>query len=77
VLEARRLLERTDLPIEEVATRAGFGSAPSLRQHFRRATETSPTAYRRAFRIGGDHRRRGRGKRRGDARSRQTGSRRP
>jgi transcriptional regulator GlxA family with amidase domain len=54
VLEARRLLERTDLPVEEVATRAGFGSAPSLRQHFRRATRTSPSAYRRSFRTGGD-----------------------
>jgi transcriptional regulator GlxA family with amidase domain len=51
VLEARRLLESTDLPVEEVATRAGFGSAPSLREHFRRATETTPTAYRRAFRT--------------------------
>jgi transcriptional regulator GlxA family with amidase domain len=58
VLEARRLLERTDLSVEEVATRAGFGSAPSLRQHFRRATHTSPTAYRRGFRIEGDQRRR-------------------
>jgi AraC family transcriptional regulator, transcriptional activator FtrA len=51
VLEARRLLETTDLPVEEVATRAGFGSAPSLREHFRRATETTPTAYRRAFKA--------------------------
>jgi transcriptional regulator GlxA family with amidase domain len=50
VLEARRLLESTDMPVEEVAARAGFGSAPSLREHFRRATETTPTAYRRAFR---------------------------
>ena len=49
VLEARRLLERTELPIEQIATRAGFGSAPSLREHFRRATSTTPTAYRRAF----------------------------
>jgi AraC family transcriptional activator FtrA len=49
VLEARRLLERTDLPIEQVASRAGFGSAPSLREHFRRATATTPSAYRRAF----------------------------
>ena len=40
---------RTELAVEEVATRAGFGSAPSLREHFRRATATSPTAYRRAF----------------------------
>ena len=51
VLEARRLLESTDLPVEEVAARSGFGSAPSLREHFRRATETTPTAYRRAFRT--------------------------
>lgn len=49
--EARRLLESTDLPIEEVATRAGFGSAPSLRQHFGRAMATSPAAYRRTFRV--------------------------
>jgi len=49
VLEARRLLEHTDLSIEQVAARAGFGSAPSLREHFRRATATTPTAYRRAF----------------------------
>ncbi len=52
VLEARRLLEHTDLPIEQVASRAGFGSAPSLREHFRRATKTTPTAYRRTFSIG-------------------------
>jgi len=50
VLEARRLLEETGLPIDEIAWRAGFGSAPSLRDHFRRATATSPSAYRRSFR---------------------------
>ena len=50
VLEARRLLEETDLAVEAVAWRAGFGSAASLREHFRRATETTPSAYRRAFR---------------------------
>ena len=49
VLEARRLLEHTDLSVEQVARSAGFGSAPSLREHFRRATSTTPTAYRRAF----------------------------
>lgn len=49
VLEARRLLEESDLPIDEVAWRAGFGTAASLREHFRRATATTPTAYRRAF----------------------------
>jgi transcriptional regulator GlxA family with amidase domain len=49
VLEARRLLEATDLPVEEVAWRVGFGNAASLREHFRRATSTTPTAYRRSF----------------------------
>jgi AraC family transcriptional activator FtrA len=51
VLEARRLLEESDLPIEEVGLRCGFGTAASLRDHFRRATSTTPTAYRRAFRL--------------------------
>ncbi len=46
---ARRLLEASDLPVETVAQRCGFGSAAILRQHFRRATATTPTAYRRTF----------------------------
>jgi transcriptional regulator GlxA family with amidase domain len=49
VREARRLLEETDLPIDAVAWQAGFGTAASLRDHFRRATATTPTAYRRSF----------------------------
>ncbi len=49
VLEARRLLEESELPVETVAWRCGFGTAASLRDHFRRATATTPTAYRRAF----------------------------
>jgi transcriptional regulator GlxA family with amidase domain len=51
VLHARRLLEATDLAIEDVACEAGFGTAASLRTHFRRSTATSPVAYRRAFRV--------------------------
>ncbi|HEX5146635.1 MAG TPA: helix-turn-helix domain-containing protein [Conexibacter sp.] len=47
--QARRLLEGSDLPVETVAARCGFGSAAILRQHFRRATATTPTAYRRTF----------------------------
>jgi transcriptional regulator GlxA family with amidase domain len=46
---ARRLLEDSDLAVETVAQRCGFGSAAILRQHFRRATATTPTAYRRTF----------------------------
>lgn len=49
VLESRRLLEESDLPVETIAWRCGFGTAASLRDHFRRATATTPTAYRRAF----------------------------
>lgn len=51
VLEARRLLEESDLPIEQVAGACGFGTAASLRDHFRRATATTPSAYRRSFRA--------------------------
>jgi AraC family transcriptional activator FtrA len=50
VLEARRLLEESDLPVETIAWQVGFGTAASLRDHFRRATATTPTAYRRSFR---------------------------
>jgi transcriptional regulator GlxA family with amidase domain len=49
VIEARRLLEATGLPVDAVAWRAGFGTATSLREHFRRGTGTTPSAYRRTF----------------------------
>jgi transcriptional regulator GlxA family with amidase domain len=49
VLESRRLLEESDLPVEAIAWRCGFGTAASLRDHFRRATATTPTAYRQTF----------------------------
>lgn len=45
---ARELLERTGLGVEEVARRAGFGSAAVLRAHFGRLG-TTPLAYRRTF----------------------------
>jgi transcriptional regulator GlxA family with amidase domain len=51
ILHARRLLEETDLAVEEVAARSGFGTATTLREHFGRATHTTPTAYRRAFTV--------------------------
>jgi AraC family transcriptional activator FtrA len=51
VAEAQRLLEGTDLPVDAVAARSGFGTAAALRQHFARAVATSPTAYRRTFRA--------------------------
>jgi transcriptional regulator GlxA family with amidase domain len=54
VQHARRLLETTELSIEEVAVRSGFGSAAALRIHFDRVTATRPTAYRAAFRGAGE-----------------------
>jgi transcriptional regulator GlxA family with amidase domain len=48
---ARTLLESGDAPVELVAQQAGFGSALSLRQHFRTALQTSPAAYRKQFRT--------------------------
>jgi transcriptional regulator GlxA family with amidase domain len=50
VLHARRLLEESDLPVEDIATSCGFGTATTLREHFARAVRSTPTAYRRAFR---------------------------
>ncbi|CAO3444444.1 transcriptional regulator FtrA [Azospirillum largimobile] len=47
---ARDLLERGTLPVEEVATLAGFGSAATLRHHFRQRLGISPATYRAHFR---------------------------
>jgi transcriptional regulator GlxA family with amidase domain len=47
---ARQLLEHTDLPVDGIAERVGFGTAASLREHLRAAVAVSPTAYRRTFR---------------------------
>lgn len=48
--QARRLLEHGDAAIEVVAQQAGFGSALSLRQHFKAQLQLSPSAYRKAYR---------------------------
>ena len=45
---AQQLLER-GLAVEEVARRAGFGSAATLRSAFARERGTSPSAYARCF----------------------------
>jgi transcriptional regulator GlxA family with amidase domain len=46
---ARHLLEATDLPVDQVARRCGFGTTASLRQHLHAALGVSPAAYRRTF----------------------------
>jgi AraC family transcriptional regulator, transcriptional activator FtrA len=48
---AKQLLEKTTRSIEEVADESGFGSAPTLRHHFRERLATSPAAYRSHFRM--------------------------
>jgi transcriptional regulator GlxA family with amidase domain len=47
---ARRLLEQTDLPVDRVAERSGFGTGVNLRQHLHSAIGVSPATYRRTFR---------------------------
>ncbi|PWC87770.1 transcriptional regulator [Azospirillum sp. TSH100] len=46
----RELLECSSLPVEEVATLTGFGSAATLRHHFRQRLGLSPASYRARFR---------------------------
>ena len=47
---AQGLLEKSAASIDVVAQEAGFGTALSLRQHFRANLQTSPSAYRKLFR---------------------------
>jgi AraC family transcriptional activator FtrA len=51
LLLARRLLEDSDLGIDAIAVRAGFGSAATLRHHFAQRLSTTPQAYRGTFRA--------------------------
>ena len=51
VERARQLLETTDLPVDRVASDAGFGTTASLRQHLAAAVGLSPLAYRRTYRA--------------------------
>ncbi|MET8627827.1 helix-turn-helix domain-containing protein [Kitasatospora sp. NPDC004669] len=49
ISRARELLETTNHPVDRVARDCGLGTAANLRLHFRRALDTTPTAYRRTF----------------------------
>jgi transcriptional regulator GlxA family with amidase domain len=49
VLLARRLLEESDLGVEQVAVQSGFGTAALLRHHFKGVVGVSPVEYRRRF----------------------------
>ena len=49
VLHARRLLEETQLGVDDIADAAGFGTAALLRHHFHRVVGVAPNDYRRTF----------------------------
>lgn len=46
---AKRILESTNQSIDEVAIHAGFDNAITLRHHFKRLVNISPTRYREQF----------------------------
>jgi len=49
VERARRELETTDLPIEAVAARCGFGTVETMRRAFARRVGVNPSSYRERF----------------------------
>jgi transcriptional regulator GlxA family with amidase domain len=51
VLLAQRLLEDTELGIDDIAQQCGFGTGALLRHHFRKVVGVSPVDYRRTFRA--------------------------
>jgi two-component system response regulator YesN len=53
MLEARRLLDRGDLLVKEVAYRVGFGDPNYFSRRFKSFVGISPTGYCRSDREGG------------------------
>lgn len=51
---SRDLLESSTLSIDEIAELVGFGSAATLRHHFRAKLSTTPAAYRKTFTSGNE-----------------------
>lgn len=59
IRHAQQLLETTDLTVQAIAGRSGFGSSSNLRRHFVSQVGVTPHDYRRAFHStghGGDQR---------------------
>lgn len=50
VRQAQRLLESSDLPLEQISALCGFASPETFRATFRRIARVAPFAYRKAFR---------------------------
>lgn len=51
VQHARRLLEQTQMSVDEVSRECGFGTPALLRHHFQRTVGVTPTDYRRTFAV--------------------------
>jgi transcriptional regulator GlxA family with amidase domain len=51
VEDAKRRLERTDAPVDEISWRVGYEDPAFFRRLFKRTTGLAPGAYRRRFRI--------------------------
>lgn len=51
VEHARRLLETTDLTVDRIADRAGFGTGALLRRHLVATIGVPPMTYRQTFRT--------------------------
>ena len=49
--DAKRRLERTDAPVDEISWRVGYEDAAFFRRLFKRMTGLAPGAYRKRFRI--------------------------
>jgi AraC family transcriptional regulator, transcriptional activator FtrA len=54
---AQQLLETTNLSLLEVAVNSGFSSVETMRHHFRRELDTSPSRYRSLFASTGENQR--------------------
>jgi transcriptional regulator GlxA family with amidase domain len=53
IAQARRRLERTDAPVEEIGFQVGYENTAFFRRVFKRTTRLTPGAYRRKFRVAG------------------------
>ena len=51
VEDAKRRLERTDAPVDEIGWRVGYEDPAFFRRLFKRLTGLSPAQYRRRFRV--------------------------
>ena len=49
--EARRRLERTTVPVEQIGAKVGYDNTAFFRRLFKRSTRLTPGAYRRKFRM--------------------------